>query len=59
MIKKGVCDGMMEGISVCRGGPKLSHLFVVDDSLIFCRESLEECDSLQRILQIYERASGQ
>ena len=27
--------------------------------LIFCKASLEECDSLQRILQVYERALGQ
>ena len=23
------------GVAVCRGGPKLSHLFFADDSLIF------------------------
>ena len=33
--------------------------FFVDDSLIFCRASLEECDSLQRILQVYKGDSGQ
>ncbi|XP_050241151.1 uncharacterized protein LOC126690058 [Quercus robur] len=30
-----------------------------NDSLIFCRASLAECDSLQSILQVYECASGQ
>ena len=30
MIKASVCNGRMEGISICRGGPKLSHF-------IFCR----------------------
>ena len=46
----------MEGVAVCRGAPILSHLFFADDSLIFCKASLEECDSLQRVLKVYEDA---
>ena len=39
------------------GGPCInSHLFFADDNLIFCKASLEERDSLQRILRIYEKA---
>lgn len=51
----------MEGISICRGGPKLSQFFFffTDDSLIFCRASLSECNSIQRVLQIYKQASSQ
>ena len=49
----------MKGVAVCRGGPKLSHLFFVNDSLIFCKASLEECDALQQILKVYEDALGQ
>ena len=52
-------NGSLKGITVCRGGPQLSHLFSVDDSLIFCKATLANCESLQRILEIYERASGQ
>ena len=59
MIKSVVTNGVMEGIAVCRGGPKLSHLFFADDSLIFCKASLADCDALQRILKVYEQASGQ
>ena len=36
----------MEGVVVCCGAPILSHLFFADDSHIFCKASLEECDSL-------------
>ena len=46
LIKKVVNDGSMEGISICRNGPCLSHLFFADDSLIFCKASIEECKSL-------------
>ena len=51
--------GQLRGVAVCRNGPKLSHLFFADDSLIFCRASLEEYNALQRVLQVYENASGQ
>ena len=46
LIKKAVDDGVMEGLVVFRGGPRLSHLFFVDNSLIFYKASLEECNSL-------------
>ena len=49
----------MEGVKICRGGLRLSHLFFADDSLIFCKPTLEECDELQRLLGVYEKASGQ
>ena len=59
LIKKLVDEGVLEGIYVCRRGPKLSHLFFADDSLIFCKATLSDCDSLQRIFQVYKMASGQ
>ena len=59
MIQTSVANGVMASVAVCRGGPKLSHLFFIDDILIFCKASLAECDALQRILRVYEKASGQ
>ena len=59
MIKASMCNGSMEGIAIYRGGPKLSYLFFADDSLIFCKVAIAECDSLQRVLGVYERALGQ
>ncbi|XP_075653885.1 uncharacterized protein LOC142624235 [Castanea sativa] len=41
------------------GGPLLSHLFFANDSIIFCKASIKECDSLQRVLKVYELASRQ
>ena len=49
----------MGGIAVSREGPRLSHLFLANDSLIFCKASIEECNALQRILQVHEDASSQ
>ena len=46
LSKKSVQEDKMEGVVVCCGAPILSHLFFADDSHIFCKASLEECDSL-------------
>ena len=59
LIKSSVATGTLEGVAICRNSPKLSHLFFADDSLIFCKASLSECDALQHILLVYEQASGQ
>ena len=59
LIKHFVAAGNLEGIAICRGGPKLSHLFFADYSLIFCKASLSKCNALQRILHLYEQAFGQ
>ena len=58
LIKASVANGVMKRISICRKGPELSHLFFADDNLIFYRASLEDCDELQRVLGVYERASN-
>ena len=58
-IKKEVENGRLGEVAVCRRGPIISHLFFDDNSLIFCKASLEECDALQRVLRVYECASGQ
>lgn len=59
LIKASVANGNMKGVLVCCEGPNLSHLFFADDSLIFCKASLEECDALPKVLQVYEKASSQ
>ncbi|XP_042972884.1 uncharacterized protein LOC122304684 [Carya illinoinensis] len=45
--------------SIGRGPIKLSHLFFVDDSLLFCQASPKELIKVIEILDIYEQASGQ
>ena len=52
-------SGFLEGIAVCRHGPKIYHLFFADDSMIFCKATLANCESLKRILEVYEKDSGQ
>ena len=46
-------------MSLCRNGPKLTHLLFADDSLLFCKDSRSECQKVLEILSTYEKLSGQ
>ena len=59
LIQKVQREKTIRGIAICRGGPRLSHLFFADDSFIFCRASQHEGGVLQTILKLDERAFGQ
>jgi hypothetical protein len=59
LIRKAESDVLICGVSICREGPRISHLFFANDSIIFCRATMSECAVLQQLLALYERASGQ
>ena len=59
MLKKEEAIGHIKGISVCRGAPRISHLLFTDDSLVFCRATMEESNRVMKILEDYERDLGQ
>ena len=59
MIQKATHNGDIKGVSICRNGPKLTHLLFADDSLLFCRATIQECRKVMEILDAYERVSGQ
>ncbi|KAL0011121.1 hypothetical protein SO802_006229 [Lithocarpus litseifolius] len=46
------------GVSICRSGPRLTHLFFADDCLVFCQAFLGECRRIQELLDCYEKALG-
>ena len=58
MLKQANVQGRLTGMKIAQGAHSLSHLFFADDSLIFCKASVEEAGQLRRILDVYERASG-
>ena len=52
-------DGILTRVPTSRRGPRISHLFFVDDSLLFCRSNLSQWSAFTNVLRIYEAVSGQ
>ena len=59
LIKHANLNGDIYGFSLYRSGPKLTYLLFANDSLLFCRATVEECGKVLNILEAYEGASGQ
>ena len=59
LIKNAELQGDIHGFSLCRRGLKLTHLPFADDSLLFCRATMEECEKVLEVLNMYEEASRQ
>ena len=52
-------DRRINGVSICRGAPRVSNLLFADDSLLFCRATQNEVVAIFEILQTYANTSGQ
>ncbi|KAL0409022.1 UNVERIFIED_CONTAM: putative mitochondrial protein [Sesamum radiatum] len=59
LLQTAELDGSIQGVSVCRQAPPISHLLFADDTLIFSRASLADSRAIQTVLDTYRRASGQ
>ena len=59
LIKNAASRGDIKGFSLCKQGPKLTHLFFADDSLLFCRANSTECSKVMDLLSVYEDVLGQ
>ena len=59
MVTQANSDGLLSGVPTSKYGPRVSHLFFADDSLLFCRASISQWNNLTNLLKVYEDASGQ
>ena len=59
MLRKVENGGIPRGIVVCRQAPLVSHLLFADDCVVFGKASKEEGFRLLKILEVYEKESGQ
>ena len=59
MIVEANNNQRLSGISICRGSPKITHLFCANDKLLFCKVERQESQTLVEVLERYEMASGQ
>ncbi|KAL0400959.1 UNVERIFIED_CONTAM: putative mitochondrial protein [Sesamum latifolium] len=51
--------GRLRGVAVAEQAPRVSHLLFADDTLVFCEANETQIGEIQRILNGYEKASGQ
>jgi hypothetical protein len=59
MLNQAENNGVISRVPTSKRGPKISHLFFADDSLLFCKANSVEWRRLTKILDKYEAASGQ
>lgn len=59
LIKGVVLRKAMSGIKPGKHCLEISHLFFANDSLIFCKASIEQIWALRSLLKTYKLASGQ
>lgn len=63
-VLSGLCansqeKGLLSGVSIATGCPKLNHLLFADDTMLFCKASKKNAESLKALLTVYESVSGQ
>jgi hypothetical protein len=59
MLTKANRDGSISGVPTSKFGPRVSHLFFADDSLLFYRSTTTQWNFLTNLLHVYEESSGQ
>lgn len=59
MVKNYESRGLIKGIKVAQGTPTVTHMFLADDSYIYCHANKEKTSQVMNLLGVFEVASGQ
>jgi hypothetical protein len=59
LITKAQERKLIHGVKVAPGAPEITHLFFADDSLMFCRATNDEANTMKQLITQYQQASGQ
>lgn len=59
LVRHASSVGEITVFSLCKQGPKLTHLLFVDDNFLFYKATLDECNKVMSLLAIYKYASSQ
>lgn len=59
LLKKEVMNRNINGIQVSKRAPSISHIFFVDDIILFSRANATEVERTMEVLSTYQKASGQ
>ncbi|KAL0405499.1 UNVERIFIED_CONTAM: putative mitochondrial protein [Sesamum latifolium] len=51
-------NGEIQGVSISRHGPRVSHLLFANDTFIFCQATQDAMNCVEQIWQVFEEASG-
>lgn len=58
ILQRAASEDSIRGFSLCKSGPRVSHLFFANDSLLFFCANMFDLITFQNILALYEQASG-
>lgn len=58
MLSKAFQGGLLEGFQVGRSDLKISHLQFVDDTLVFCKQSISQLTLLRCVIRCFEAILG-
>lgn len=58
LISKASGENKINGAKICNGTRRMSHLFFVDNSLLFAKATIRKCFLIADIISSNEKASG-
>lgn len=59
LLRKEMLDNTLTPIKIARNSPGISNLLFADDSLIFFKATVEQAETIKKVLHIFQKCTGQ